>query len=70
MFVSTQDSVDFHHTVMQEVLCSADEEDSVRQDVGGARNKDADDLLLFKLHGDMPQKVFMSMSNVYFPLWS
>lgn len=47
VFLSTQHSVEFHHTILENVLQDADSE----KDTGSG-----DDIVMFKLHGDMPQK--------------
>ncbi|KAI0239199.1 putative ATP-dependent RNA helicase DDX31 [Lamellibrachia satsuma] len=47
VFLSTQHSVEFHHTVFENVLRERDVENTPSSGV---------DIVLFKLHGDMPQK--------------
>ena len=49
VFLSTQHSVEFHHTVFENVLRERDAEENTPS--SGV------DIVLFKLHGDMPQKV-------------
>ena len=53
VFLATQDSVEFHHSILQTTLNdhSDQEEDE----------EDDDSLELFKLHGEMPQKVIKNL---------
>ena len=55
MFVSTQQSVEFHHTILKNVLGESDSEDA---------ETTPGDLVIYKLHGDMPQKVGSLSKNV------
>ena len=59
VFLSTQDSVEFHHQLFTQVFNSSSSErlpdsDDPPQMVGSGQTLELD---LFKLHGDMEQKV-------------
>ena len=57
VFLSTQDSVEFHHNLLSETICRHDDSDD--EDVAGLTNQ----IDLFKLHGDMDQKVSLSFQT-------
>jgi hypothetical protein len=69
VFLSTQNSVDFHHQLFTEVFNSPspaersfgaafeEEGSEEKEEVEEKEDDDPDKLELFKLHGDMPQKV-------------
>ena len=52
VFLATQDSVEFHHSILQTTLSHHGDQEEDEED---------DSLELFKLHGEMPQKVIKNL---------
>ncbi|XP_064650108.1 probable ATP-dependent RNA helicase DDX31 [Lineus longissimus] len=59
VFLSTQDSVEFHHNLLTETICRNDDSDD--EDIAGLTNQ----IDLFKLHGDMDQKARTKVYQEY-----
>ena len=55
VFLSTQHSVEFHHTILENVLTDTDSETTPGS---------GHDIVMFKLHGDMLQKVTKTLTNL------
>ena len=63
VFFSTQDLVEFHHQVFSKCL-EKEADEGVDIEAGGKKKEESD--WLFKLHGDMQQKVVYKLFTLSF----